>query len=63
MPTPDAPTPEPSAATPVERWGTCCPFDPKCDHSFLDEAELYAWLRRPLTDREARELEVPDADT
>lgn len=36
--------------TPIERWGTCCPFDPECEHSFLDEADLRRWMDSPLSD-------------
>lgn len=42
--------------TPLERWGTCCPNDPRCDHSFLDYDDLATWLRKPLTDKEARDV-------
>jgi len=42
-----------TAATPRERWGTCCPFDPECDHSFFDEDELRRWLDAPVTSAEA----------
>lgn len=34
--------------TPRQRWGTCCPFDPACEHSFMDENELEAWLDTPI---------------
>lgn len=36
--------------TPRERWGTCCPHDPECDHSFLDGPALARWMDSPLTD-------------
>ena len=39
--------------SPIERWGTCCPFDPECHHSFMDDIELDRWMERPLSDAEA----------
>jgi hypothetical protein len=36
--------------TPRERWGTCCPNDPECEHSFLDVDELTRWMDTPLDD-------------
>lgn len=32
-------------------------FDPECDHSFLDEQQLQAWMDAPLSDEEAAEHE------
>lgn len=42
--------------TPIERWGTCCPHDPECDHSFIADVELRRHLSTPITDEEAEEL-------
>lgn len=42
--------------TPRERWGTCCPSDPECEHSFLDDAELARWMDKPISDEEAYEV-------
>lgn len=45
--------------TPLERWGTCCPHDPECDHSYLDALDqgdgrdLERWLNTPISDEEA----------
>ena len=36
--------------TPRERWGTCCPNDPNCDHSFMDDAELTRHMDTPMGD-------------
>jgi hypothetical protein len=46
----------PGLRTPRERWGTCCPHDPYCDHSFLDDAALAYHLDTPITDADAAEL-------
>ena len=46
--------------TPAERWGTCCPFDPECDHSFLDVDELAHWMHTPITDEHAAHIESDD---
>lgn len=45
-----------SPRTPRERWGTCCPFDPRCDHSYLDNDELLRWMDTPITDDRADEV-------
>lgn len=37
------------SSTPRERWGTCCPFDPECEHSLLSDAELERWMDASLT--------------
>ena len=42
--------------TPRQRWGTCCPHDPECDHSFIDSDELARWLDAPITDEQAEEV-------
>ena len=39
-----------TAATPRERWGTCCPFDPRCEHSYLDDAALARHMDTPFVD-------------
>ncbi len=39
--------------TPRQRWGTCCPHDPECDHSFITDSEWDAWVDKPITDNEA----------
>lgn len=39
--------------TPRQRWGTCCPYDPACDHSYLDDEELSRWMDTPITDAQA----------
>lgn len=44
--------------TPRERWGTCCPSDPECDHSFLEVDDLVRWFDTPITDASAAELEA-----
>jgi hypothetical protein len=36
--------------SPRERWGTCCPDDPECSHSFLTLDELSAWMDTPISD-------------
>lgn len=43
--------------TPRERWGTCCPSDPECEHSFMEGPEFDAWFDTPLSDEKAQELE------
>jgi hypothetical protein len=49
--------------SPRQRWGTCCPHDPECEHSFLDVDgqgdghDLARWLDTPITDEEAAEHE------
>lgn len=35
--------------TPRQRWGTCCPYDPECEHSFMDHDELARWLDTPIS--------------
>lgn len=47
----------PTTRTPRERWGTCCPGDPECEHSFMDEWELDRWLDTPIPDVVAEGLE------
>jgi hypothetical protein len=42
--------------TPRERWGTCCPWDPECEHSFLDVAALTRWMDTPLDEQSAKEM-------
>ena len=42
--------------SPDERWGTCCPFDPECEHSFLNEDALDEHLCTPISDDEAAAL-------
>ena len=44
-----------SELTPRQRWGTCCPFDPECDHSFLDADDLARWMDTPISGDEADE--------
>ena len=44
--------------TPRQRWGTCCPHDPECDHSFLDVDDLTRWMDTPITDEQAAEEET-----
>jgi hypothetical protein len=34
--------------TPRQRWGTCCPNDPACEHSFMDDAALARYMDTPL---------------
>lgn len=43
--------------TPRERWGTCCPWDPECEHSFLDSDDLVRWMNSPLSDAEAARID------
>lgn len=43
--------------TPFQRWGTCCPHDPECDHSFMDQEDLRRWMTTPITDEQAERLE------
>lgn len=45
--------------TPWQRWGTCCPNDPECAHSFITDRELERHLNKPITDDEARVLAEP----
>jgi hypothetical protein len=45
------------ARSPRERWGTCCPFDPECEHSFLDNDDLTRWMDTPLSDDEAEQFD------
>lgn len=43
--------------TPPARWdGHCCPNDPRCDHSLMDDDEFDRWMSTPLTDEQAEEL-------
>lgn len=46
--------------TPRQRWGTCCPDDPECEHSFLDGDALTHWMDTPISDTRAMEFEVPE---
>lgn len=41
--------------SPRQRWGTCCPYDPECEHSFLDDAALTRWMDTPISDEVAYE--------
>jgi hypothetical protein len=43
--------------SPRQRWGTCCPHDPECEHSFLDDTELSRWMDTPICDGEAEAWE------
>ena len=45
-----------SMRNPRQRWGTCCPFDPECEHSLLTDVELLSHLERPISDDEAADL-------
>jgi hypothetical protein len=36
------------AVTPRQVWGTCCPNDPECEHSYLDVDDLARWMDTPL---------------
>lgn len=49
--------------TPRERWGTCCPHDPECDHSLLDDDALVRWMETPITDAQAVEVVFPRTPT
>lgn len=40
--------------TPRQRWGTCCPYDPECEHSFLDVDDLVRWMDTPIDDTAAK---------
>lgn len=42
--------------TPRQRWGTCCPHDPECDHSYLDNDELTRWMDTKISDADAAEM-------
>lgn len=42
--------------TPRQRWGTCCPYDPECDHSFIENEALTRWMDSPITDEEVERL-------
>ncbi len=46
--------------SPKQRWGTCCPSDPECEHSFLDIDELLAWMESPITDEQAARFDAPE---
>jgi hypothetical protein len=52
--TSEAPT---AALSPRQRWGTCCPHDPECEHSFMEIDELIRWMNTPITDEYATEFE------
>lgn len=43
--------------SPRWRWGTCCPSDPRCEHSLMDDAALTLWMDTPITNEEARKVE------
>lgn len=44
--------------SPRERWGTCCPSDPECEHSLIeDHRELTRVMDTPITDEDAAEQE------
>ncbi len=43
--------------SPRQRWGTCCPDDPECEHSYLGSDDLMRWMDLPLTDEQAEEME------
>lgn len=44
--------------SPRQRWGTCCPFDPECEHSFIEDLDdLTRWMDTPISDDQAREIE------
>lgn len=47
------------ARTPRQRWGTCCPFDPECDHSYIDGDALARWMDSPLTNEQAAGVAGP----
>ncbi len=60
----------PNAPTPRNLWGTCCPDDPECEHSFLTSDELSTYMDTPLfgdprssfeIDQEQRAVEPNDA--
>ena len=57
---------EAATRTPRQRWGTCCPSDPECEHSFMDDEALTEWMDSPISDTAARALvgdvPVPRAD-
>lgn len=42
--------------TPRQRWGTSCPHDPECEHSYLDDRDLTRWMDTALSDDQARLL-------
>lgn len=46
----------PAERTPRQRWGTCCPFDPECEHSYLDDLALTRWMDTPITDDQAKDV-------
>lgn len=48
--------------TPLQRWGTCCPFDPECDHSFMDVETLARWLDSPIDDDRAWSIASDEYD-
>lgn len=45
--------------SPRQRWGTCCPYDPECEHSYLDDVGLDRWLDTPISDDRARQVVDP----
>ena len=47
-----------SMRSPRDRWGTCCPFDPECEHSYIENPDdLTRWMDTPIHDTQAREYE------
>lgn len=51
-------TPARDALSPRQRWGTCCPNDPECDHSLMDVDILARYMDTPLSDLEAVMVEA-----
>jgi hypothetical protein len=43
--------------SPKERWGTCCPSDPHCEHSFLESPDLFRWMNTPISDAVAAHID------
>lgn len=46
-------------ATPRERWGTCCPYDPNCEHSYLDADALTRHMDTPFVDADDPDDDPP----
>lgn len=38
----------PNSPTPRNLWGTCCPDDPQCEHSFMSTNDLLAHMDTPI---------------
>lgn len=38
----------PNAPTPRNLWGTCCPDDPQCEHSFMSTNDLSTHMDTPV---------------